>query len=167
MPDLDQFWVAAGGRWTKLELGGLWRMCGAGRGTGEFLGAYYGISNVPLAHARRSARDHGQSVHLSQRLTFARRPDPAPDKRRAAERLLADAKAEEFSIYLLAKWVQTTADDYAFGRQPAPVPQAPPRGFGSEQLNRALERPWHKARPTRRTAAATRPTHSHSPGPTP
>jgi hypothetical protein len=42
--------------------------------------------------------------------------------------------------------VQVTADDGPFGRQPAPVLEAPPREFFAEVAASMLERPWHKRR---------------------
>jgi len=72
---------------------------------------------------------------------------PAQEKRKHAERLLAEARAEEFQLYKLGQWIKVTADDEAFGRQPAPTIQPVPRQFSSDALRGALERPWHKTKP--------------------
>jgi hypothetical protein len=71
---------------------------------------------------------------------------PAQEKRRHTQRLLEEANAEEFYIYQLGRWVQTTADDGPMGRQPAPVSGPVPARFNRDLPQDALERPWHKAR---------------------
>ena len=86
------------------------------------------------------------------------RLEPAQEKRREAERLLAEAKADEVRLYLLGRWLQVTTDDGSFGRQPAPAPAQPvPARLSAEVFKDALERPWHKVRPewsTTKTRAA-------------
>ena len=72
--------------------------------------------------------------------------EPAREKRREAERLLEEAKAEEWHLHQLGQWVQITADDGAFGAQPAPTPSPPPARFSAEVAASMLERPWHKRR---------------------
>jgi len=66
------------------------------------------------------------------------------EKRREAERLLAEARAEEFRAHRLGAWIQATADDLAMGRQPAPTVVPMPERFVLPQ--ETLERPWHKVR---------------------
>jgi hypothetical protein len=72
---------------------------------------------------------------------------PAEERRREAARLLAEARAEEFQLHKLGQWIQKTADDEAFGRQPAPVPGLVPPSVSSDVLKNSLERPWHNAKP--------------------
>jgi hypothetical protein len=76
-----------------------------------------------------------------------RRLEPAQEKRREAERLLAEAKMEEWQLHQLGQWVQRTAEDGPLGRQPAPVSSAPPAQFSEEKLRSSLEVPWHRDRP--------------------
>lgn len=71
---------------------------------------------------------------------------PAQEKRRRAQQLLAEAKAEEFQLHKLGQWVQKTADDEAFGRQPVPKVEPVPARVSAESFAGALERPWHKRR---------------------
>lgn len=71
----------------------------------------------------------------------------AEGQRREAERLVAEAKADEFHVQRLGMWVQVTADDEALGRQPAPTRQPVPHQFSREAVKHAVERPWHKLRP--------------------
>jgi hypothetical protein len=54
------------------------------------------------------------------------RLEPAREKRREAQRLLDEAKAEEWGIHRLGMWVQVTSQDGAFGRQPSPTIEPPP-----------------------------------------
>ena len=75
------------------------------------------------------------------------RLEPAREKRRQAEALLAEAKAEEFRLHRLGRWVQTTADDDGFGRQPAPIVGSVPERVSVEVFRDSLERPWHRAKP--------------------
>jgi hypothetical protein len=72
---------------------------------------------------------------------------PAQEKRREAERLLAEAEAEEWQLHQLGHWVQRTSEDGPFGRQPAPVRSTPPAQFSKELLRSSLEVPWHRDRP--------------------
>jgi hypothetical protein len=72
---------------------------------------------------------------------------PAQEKRHEAARLLAEAKAEEFRLYQLGGWLQTTADDQGFGRQPAPALGPIPEKVSRLVFQDKLERPWHKLRP--------------------
>jgi hypothetical protein len=68
----------------------------------------------------------------------------AQDKRRQAQKLAAEAHAEEYRAWKLAQWVLATSDDQAFGRQPAPGRQRAP---GNWRLpGSAFERPWHRAK---------------------
>jgi hypothetical protein len=94
-------------------------------------------------HVIDSVREHEDEwlVDLRSQLTGAE------EKRREAERLLAEARAEEFHVQRLGQWVQATADDEAFGRQPAPTVQPVPRRFSPDALKGSLERPRHKAKP--------------------
>ena len=62
------------------------------------------------------------------------RLEPAREKRREAERLLAEAKAEEWRIHRLGQWLQITSEDGAFGRQPAPDLESPPERFSAERV---------------------------------
>jgi hypothetical protein len=71
---------------------------------------------------------------------------PAQEKRRESQRRLAEAKAEEWHLHQLGQHVQITADDGAFGRQPAPLPEEPPKQFSADVAESMLERPWHKCR---------------------
>ena len=81
---------------------------------------------------------------------------PAQDKRRQAEALLAEARAEEFRLHQLGPAGRTpTADDVGFGRQPAPVTGPVPDRVSAEVFEGALERPWHKRREWNGTAAGT------------
>ena len=73
--------------------------------------------------------------------------EPAREKRREAERLLAEAKADEWQLHRLGQWVQITSEDGALGRQPAPTPSEPPAQFSAELLRSSLEVPWHRDRP--------------------
>ncbi len=75
------------------------------------------------------------------------RLEPAQEKRREAERLLAEAKADEWQLHQLGQWVQITSEDGAFGRQPAPAASEPPALFSAELLRSSLEVPWHRDRP--------------------
>lgn len=72
---------------------------------------------------------------------------PAQEKRRRAQELVAEAKAEEWHLYRLGQWLQTTADDIAFGRQPAPEVAPVPQQLSADVVRESLERPWHKVRP--------------------
>lgn len=72
------------------------------------------------------------------------RLEPAQEKRREAEALLAEAKAEEFRLYTLGRWVQATADDGGLGRQPAPSIASPPERMSIDVFRDSLERPWHR-----------------------
>lgn len=78
---------------------------------------------------------------------------PAQEKRRQAAALLEEAKAEEFRLYRLGSWVQLTADDQSFGRQPAPTVVAPPAQVSADVVKDSLERPWHRRREWSRVAA--------------
>ena len=72
---------------------------------------------------------------------------PAQEKRRQAEALLAQAKAEELRIHMLGRWLQAASDDDSFARQPAPMADQPlPAQLSSEVLRDALKRPWWKKR---------------------
>jgi hypothetical protein len=71
---------------------------------------------------------------------------PAQEKRRRAQELLAEARAEEFHLGNLGRWLQATSDDHAFGRQPAPPVGEVPEQVSPEVLRRGLERPWHEVR---------------------
>jgi hypothetical protein len=75
------------------------------------------------------------------------RLEPAREKRREAERLLAEAKAEEWRIHELGQWLQITSEDGAFGRQPAPDFEPPPERFSADMMQASLEVPWHRERP--------------------
>ncbi len=85
------------------------------------------------------------------------RMTPAQEKRRRAQELLAEAKAEEFRLHKLGRWVQSTADDEAFGRQPAPEAGPVPDRISAEVLEGGFERPCHQRKPwngtTKRRAA--------------
>lgn len=74
------------------------------------------------------------------------RLEPAREKRREAERLLEEAKTEEWQLHQLGQHVQMTADDGPLGRQPVPTPSLPPAQFSVEVATSMLERPWHKRR---------------------
>ncbi len=78
------------------------------------------------------------------------RLDSAREKRDKAERLLAEARAEAFTIHRWGQWIQQTADDGAFGRQPAPRLEPPPERLAADALAGSLERPWHKQKPWNR-----------------
>ena len=71
---------------------------------------------------------------------------PAQEKRREAERLLAEAKADEWQLHRLGQWVQITSEDGAFGR-PAPNASEPPAQFSADLLRSSLEVPWNRDRP--------------------
>jgi hypothetical protein len=64
----------------------------------------------------------------------------AEQTRLEAERLLARARVEEWSIHTTASWLMGTAEDSIARGQPAPQPQAPPRDFTTATLSR----PWWK-----------------------
>jgi hypothetical protein len=68
----------------------------------------------------------------------------AQDKRREAERLIAEAESEEWRIHRLGQWVLTTSEDGPLGRQPAPTPQPMPAQFDRALLATSLKRPWHR-----------------------
>lgn len=72
---------------------------------------------------------------------------PAQEKRREAARLLAEAQRDEFKLYKLGQWLTATADDGAFGRQPAPQVTSMPERVAADAYRHALERPWHKRKP--------------------
>lgn len=72
---------------------------------------------------------------------------PAQEKRRRADALVVEAKAQEFELYRLGQWVQANADDQGFGRQPAPAPGGAPDQVSPEVLKDALERRWHRLKP--------------------
>jgi hypothetical protein len=74
----------------------------------------------------------------------------AEDKKREAERLLREAKTDEWRVHRLGQWVLNSSEDGPFGRQPAPTPEPPPACFNREMLRDSLTRPWHK--PIARTA---------------
>jgi hypothetical protein len=102
-------------------------------------------AHVLAEHAERiiaSVRDHEDDwlADLRSRLGVA------VEKRREAERLLAEARAEEFRVHRMGQWVQATADDEAFGRQPAPAVEPVPRSLSPDALKDSLERPWHRQR---------------------
>lgn len=78
---------------------------------------------------------------------------PAQQKRREAERLLAQAQSEELQVHALGRWVMTTNDDDGLSRQPSPVPGAVPERLAATVLRDSLERPWHKARPWSRATS--------------
>jgi hypothetical protein len=73
--------------------------------------------------------------------------EPAREKRREAERLLEEAKSEEWLLHKMGQWIQLTSDDSAFRRQPHPSPSPPPAQFSTEVAASVLERPWHVERP--------------------
>ena len=84
---------------------------------------------------------------------------PIQAKREAAQRLVAEAEAEAWRIHRIGQWVQTTADNGAMDRQPAPALVPPPKQFAPHLLRESLQRPWHKARPWNGAGAvAPRPT---------
>jgi hypothetical protein len=69
---------------------------------------------------------------------------PKEEKVRELQQRLADAEAEAFNVHKLGLWLQQLSDDGAFGRQPYPTPEPPPKRFNPEMLERSLERPWHR-----------------------
>jgi hypothetical protein len=71
----------------------------------------------------------------------------AQDKRREAERLVAEAQALEWQLHRTGQWVLHTADDGPMGRQPAPAPAPMPASFNRELLKTSLTRPWARPRP--------------------
>jgi hypothetical protein len=91
---------------------------------------------VDLAREREDA----WLADLRQRL------EPAQEKRRQLESLLAEAKADEWQVHQLGMWLQKLSDEGPVGRQPAPTPSPPPAQFSEELLRTSLERPWHQRR---------------------
>jgi hypothetical protein len=76
------------------------------------------------------------------------RLEPAREKRREAERLVQEAKAEEWRLHGMGNWLQVTSQDGPLGRQPAPtLDQEIPERFSADVLRSSLERPWHRQRP--------------------
>jgi hypothetical protein len=75
------------------------------------------------------------------------RLEPQRERRRELENKLAELRALEWQTHQLGQWVQKTSEDGAFGREPAPVPSAPPGVFSAELLRSSLEVPWHRDRP--------------------
>ncbi len=73
--------------------------------------------------------------------TLKQQLGPINAKRAEAERLLAEAAAEEWRLHALGRWVQRTADDGAIGVETAPLPDDPPGVLGFN----GLERPRHEA----------------------
>jgi hypothetical protein len=97
---------------------------------------------VLAAHVERVVgllrdREHDLLADLRAQL------EPARAKRREAERLLAEAKGEEWHLAQLGRWVQQTSQDGPLGRQPAPIPSPPPAQFSEAMVRAALERPWY------------------------
>jgi hypothetical protein len=88
----------------------------------------------------RTIRDHEEQFLGDLRGKAA----AAQDKRREAQRLAAEATAEEFRVWRLGQWVLATSEDHAFGRQPAPEPVPAPRGWRMPASG--LERPWHRSK---------------------
>ncbi len=88
---------------------------------------------------------------------------PAREKRAEAQRLLEEAKAEEWALHRRGQWVQITADDGPLGRQPAPTPEPPPKQFSAEVASSMLERPWHKRRKHDEEEPMTSWQHSRQP----
>jgi hypothetical protein len=88
-------------------------------------------------------REDGLVAELAAELT------PAAAKRREAERLLAEARAEEFSLTTTAKWLQRCADDNGgFAAQPAPsATAAPPAQWSGIAGHDPLARHWSELRP--------------------
>ena len=71
----------------------------------------------------------------------------AEEKRREAERLIAEAKWRGVDIHRLGQWLMTTSDHGPLGRQPAPRPEPMPAQFDRGLLATSLERPWHRQIP--------------------
>ncbi|MDQ3355907.1 MAG: hypothetical protein M3502_04170 [Actinomycetota bacterium] len=102
--------------------------------------------HVFAEHADRvieAIREHEDEWLVSLRSRLA----PAREKRHRAERLLVEAREEEFRLYTLGRWLQANADDHGFGRQPVPPRGRVPDRVSPEFFQDALERPWHKAKP--------------------
>ncbi len=70
----------------------------------------------------------------------------AQDKRREAERVLAEAHADEHRLSRWGSWIQRVADDLGFAHQPFPaIGAAPPRSDATVARD-SLERPWFRRR---------------------
>jgi hypothetical protein len=73
---------------------------------------------------------------------------PAENKRREAERLLAEAHREEWSHYAASRWLLKACDDgSAFGGQPFALEADPPPRWSGEQARRGLGRHWSERQP--------------------
>lgn len=68
----------------------------------------------------------------------------ATEKKREAEKLLDEARTEEWHVAQQARWVRQHIGDRSFGAQPTPEPSLPPAQFSEAQLERALKIPWHQ-----------------------
>jgi hypothetical protein len=88
-------------------------------------------------------REH-ESELLAERLSGVAALE---EEERQARDALARARSKMWELAQYGPYVKNLADDGPFGRQPVPVPAAPPAQFDAVQARRMLERHWSKPQP--------------------